>query len=46
MPDRRIPERRPRGVLMLSVCIVMLVLAGKGGKGDGCWAGGFLKSGS
>jgi hypothetical protein len=31
------------GMLMSSVCIVLLVLAGRGGKGDRCWDwGGIL----
>jgi hypothetical protein len=40
-----VPARRNQGVLISSVCIVMLVLVGRGGKGDGCWAGKILGMG-
>jgi hypothetical protein len=44
--DITVPGRENSGILMSSVCIVLLVLAGRGGKGDGCWAGGIVKWGS
>ncbi len=31
-----VPDGEDPGMLMLSVCIVLLVLAGRGGKGAGC----------
>jgi hypothetical protein len=41
-----VSDRIYQSVFMSSVCILMLVLAGRGGKGDGVGPGGFLTWGS
>ncbi len=41
-----VPDRIYQSVFMSSVCIVMLVLAGRGEKGDVVGPGGFLTWGS